>query len=85
MKHGSELFKRWMDRHGLSQRETADQLEWNETFVSKLVKGHRNPGLTNALKIKRLTDIPVEAWMVKSDSEEDESSQAVAAAGRKRK
>jgi plasmid maintenance system antidote protein VapI len=85
MKHGSELFKRWMDRQGLSQRQTAELLEWDETFISKLIRQHRNPGLTNALKIKRLTDIPVEAWTAEADTRQDESSHVVAATGRKRK
>lgn len=85
MKHGSELFRRWMERQGLSQRKTAELLEWDETFISKLIRQHRNPGLTNALKIKHLTDIPVEAWTVTSDSEQDESSHAVVAGSRKRK
>jgi hypothetical protein len=51
------------------------------TFVSFLVNGKRTPGLTNALKIERLTGIPVEAW---ASSDLDDYEPATTAKGRKR-
>jgi hypothetical protein len=41
----------------------ADFFAWDPTFVSKLLNGHRIPGLVNATKIERLTGIPTEAWL----------------------
>ena len=64
MEAGAAQLLDWMARRGLSQQETARLWGWDVTFVSKLVRGHRLPGLANALKIERETGIPVEAWMV---------------------
>lgn len=62
MQSAQEQLSDWMERRGLDQRSTAELLGMNETFVSKLMKGHRRPGLTNALKIQRMTGVSVEAW-----------------------
>lgn len=63
MKTGAEQLTDWMERRGLSNTEAAAHFEWDLTFISKLVNGHRLPGLANAIKIERETGIPVEAWM----------------------
>lgn len=81
MKHGALMLKVWMERQKLSQRETAEHFGWNETFLSKIMRRHRTPGLANAIKIERETGIPVEAWMV---SELDETAGAGRGHGRKR-
>jgi transcriptional regulator with XRE-family HTH domain len=62
MHNGPDQFLDWMKRRGFNQNETAEYFGWDITFISKLVRGHRTPGLANALKIERLTGIPVEAW-----------------------
>jgi plasmid maintenance system antidote protein VapI len=66
MKPGHIQFAEWMKRRGFSQRETARFLGWHETFISKIVKGSRVPGLASAVKIERHTGIPVKAWMSSS-------------------
>ncbi len=67
---GAEQLGDWMARRGFNKTETAEFLGFDITFFSKLINGHRNPGLTNAVHIERLTGIPVEAWMA---SEHDEA------------
>lgn len=85
MKHGSKQLIDWMGKRHFDQRRTAEYFGWNETFISKLVKRRRNPGLTNALLIEDKTGIPVEAWAVKTDSRVDEAEAVGATNSRKRK
>jgi transcriptional regulator with XRE-family HTH domain len=80
MKSGAEQLKDWMHRRRFLQREAAEHLGFDATFVSQLVNGARVPGLDNAVRIERETGIPVEAWM---PSERDETVQPVSAGGRK--
>jgi len=77
MKLGPEQLKDWMHRRRFLQREAADFLGFDETFVSQLVNGRRVPGLDNAIRIERKTGIPVEAWL----SHEDDKSEATVPAG----
>lgn len=56
-----------MARRGFNQTEAAAFFEWDITFLSKLLNGHRKPGLTNAIRIERLTGISVEAWEVSGE------------------
>lgn len=72
MQSGATQLADWMERRGLSQRETASKFGWDETFISKLIRGHRRPGVRNAVKIRTETGIPIEAWM----SEELDESKA---------
>lgn len=82
MKTGAEQLMDWMRRRGFSATEAADHFGWDLTFISKLVNGHRLPGLTNAVKIERETGIPVEAWV---SSELDTESETVTTSARKRR
>ncbi len=63
MQSGPEQFTEWMARKGLSQREAAAYFSWDETFISKLCRGRRRPGLSNSVKIYRVTGIPMESWL----------------------
>ena len=71
---GADQFRNWIERRGFTQRETADYFGWDETFITKLVRGVRVPGLANAIAIERATGIPVEAWV---PSERDTASTLV--------
>lgn len=75
MKSGPDQFKDWMHRRRFLQREAAEYLGFDETFVSQLVNKRRSPGLDNAILIERKTGIPVEAWL---SHEDDKSAAAVA-------
>lgn len=63
MEHGRDQLRDWINRREFTQREAAKYLSFDETVMSNLLVGKRNPGLANAVKIERLTGIPVEAWM----------------------
>lgn len=52
-----------MRRRGFNQTETAAFFGWDVPYVSQVMNGRRNPALPNAVKIERLTGIPVEAWL----------------------
>lgn len=54
-------------------RETAEHFDWDESFISQLLRGDRRPGLTNAIRIERECGIPVESWV---SSELDEQEEA---------
>lgn len=62
MKTGAEQLKDWMHRRRFMQKEAAEYFGWDETYISQLVNGKRQPGLDNAIKIERESGIPVEAW-----------------------
>jgi transcriptional regulator with XRE-family HTH domain len=86
MKPGHEQFKDWLDRRfpnsDRKSRDAAELFGWDETFISKLVRGDRSPGLANADTIEAITGISHRAWL---PSAVDKSSQPVAAsAGRRR-
>jgi transcriptional regulator with XRE-family HTH domain len=70
-----------MRRRGFKQADAARYLEVDEPYVSVLLSGKRTPGLDNAIKLERLTGIPVEAW---SSTELDETPEPVSASPRKR-
>jgi plasmid maintenance system antidote protein VapI len=86
MKPGHEQFKDWITRRFPNserpQREAAELFGWDETFISKIVRGDRSPGLANAHSIERETGISTESWL---SSALDNSSQAVSAASGKRR
>jgi transcriptional regulator with XRE-family HTH domain len=62
MQLGARQLRDWIARRGVNQAEAAELLGFHEAFVSQLVNGKRFPGLVNALKIERVTGIPVSAW-----------------------
>lgn len=82
MQSGPEQLKDWMRRRGFTQADAARYLQVDEPYVSVLVSGKRTPGLANAVKLERLTGIPVEAW---ASSEIGEAVEPVAAGARKSK
>lgn len=61
----------WMRRRGFNQADAARYLEMDQPYISVLVSGKRSPGLDNAIKLERLTGIPVEAWMATDLNESD--------------
>ena len=62
MASGAEQLKDWMHRRRFMQQEAAEYFGWHFTYVSQLITGARLPGLDNAIKLERMTGIPVEAW-----------------------
>lgn len=82
MESGSEQLRDWMRRRGFKQADAARYLGVDEPYVSVLLSGKRTPGLDNAVKLERLTGIPVEAW---ASSELDNDDQREPAAVSKSK
>lgn len=69
MKSGPDQFRDWLERRGVNQREAAELLSITDVFVSQILNNVRTPGLANAVKIERLTGIPVESWLLTDLSE----------------
>lgn len=70
-----------MRRRGFTQADAARYLEYEESLVSKVLKGGHTPGLRNAIHLERLTGIPVEAWA--TPLEETDARQPALAGKRK--
>lgn len=66
MNAGQERLRAWIERSQLTQRAAAKLLGIHFTFLNQLLSTNarrRSPALGTALRIERLTGIPVEAWM----------------------
>lgn len=70
----------WMRRRGFNQSDAARYLGWDQGNISVVLAGKRTLGLETALRIERLTGIPVEAW---SAQETDKLETALAGTSRK--
>jgi plasmid maintenance system antidote protein VapI len=78
---GAQQLRDWIERRGYNQVEASRVLGIHEAFVSMLINGKRTPGLDKAVRIERLTGIPVAAW---TSSAVNESNTAGAGAAQKR-
>jgi plasmid maintenance system antidote protein VapI len=78
MNSGAEQLRDWIKRSSLTQRQAADRFGWDEAQLSHLLAGRRNLGLASAIKIERMTGIPVEAW-TSTEVDETETSTATPA------
>lgn len=58
----------YLDGTGKTQVELAELLGFSQAYVSKLVRRLQQPSLDEALRISRLTKVPVEALVAQSDS-----------------
>lgn len=77
MHSGNEQLKDWMRRRGFTQADAARYLQFDEPYISVLTSGKRTPGLDNAVKLERLTGIPVEAWMESDLNESPAREQSI--------
>jgi len=62
MGNGRKRLAQWIERSKMSQREVARLLGFHVSVLNKVLKGHRTPGLATALRLERVTGIPVESW-----------------------
>ena len=67
VKHGIAQLRDWMKRRGFNQHDTADFFGWHDSVISQYLSGARTPDLTNAVKIREATGVPVEAWLLSED------------------
>jgi plasmid maintenance system antidote protein VapI len=73
MHSGSEQLKDWMRRRGFNQADACRFLGFDAASMSNFCAGKRTPGLETALRIERLTGIPVEVW-ASSELDSDETT-----------
>ena len=76
MQSGRERLREWIERSKLTQRTAAELLGMHYTFINQILGGSRSPALGTAVRIERVTGIPVEAWM---PTEVDKECQPMAA------
>lgn len=60
---GREQLKEWMHRRRFLQTETAKYIGMDVTHLNQILNSSKTPGLATAIKIERMTGIPVEAWL----------------------
>lgn len=61
------MLRAWMQRTGhTKQRDVANLFGVHESYVSLLLNFDKAPGRNLAVKIERLTGIPVRAWISSS-------------------
>lgn len=65
---GADHLKDWMRLRGFTQAQAARYMGFEEPYMSLLARGLRTPGLTNAIRLERLTGIPVEAWTAEKEA-----------------
>lgn len=71
MIEGRERLRDWIKRSNLTQRAAAQLLGMHYTFLSQILGRDRSPSLATAVKIGRITGIPVEAWMPTTVDDQD--------------
>lgn len=59
---GGALLRVWIAERNLKQYEVAEALDTTPNNVSLLCNGHKKPGLALAVRIEKVTGIPVEVW-----------------------
>jgi transcriptional regulator with XRE-family HTH domain len=84
MTSGAMQLRDWIDRRGFNQVEGAKYLGISEPYMSMFLSGRRVPGRDLAVKLERLTGIPVASWSSNTSSASDESSAANGVSGRQR-
>jgi len=55
------ILEKYMKQHDLSRRQLAKKLKISESYLSHFLNGRRNFGGKTALRISKITGIPVES------------------------
>jgi DNA-binding XRE family transcriptional regulator len=63
MHSARERLRQWIDRFQFNQRQAADLLGIDQTYISQLLNGKRTPGLEMAVRIEHAMGIPAAAWV----------------------
>ncbi len=74
MEQGNTQLRDWQWRRRLSGGEASDIIGIDRTYYSNLVNGRRRPGRDLAVKIERLTGVPVEAWTPQTSGKRDKAT-----------
>lgn len=73
MHSGRERLRQWLQRSKLKQGEAAGLLGFDRSYLSQILGGKRQPGLASAIKIERVSGVPVEAWLPQRDGQPSEA------------
>ena len=83
MQTGAQELKDWIDRRwplsARKQREAAEYLDWDESFLCAVLAGRRGLNLARAVQLERLSGIPVEVWLSRDLDTSDEPTSNTAA------
>lgn len=63
MQTGRKRLREWINRSKLNQRQAAELLEVDQTYLSQILSGKRFPGLATAVHFEGVTGVSVEAWV----------------------
>lgn len=66
-KRGGARLRQWLEDERRTQDWLAEQIDTHQTNVSAWIRGREIP-LRMAIRIRKLTDIPVEDWVVEAES-----------------
>lgn len=55
-------FGLWVKNSEFTRKDVAEKLEISKSYVDLMCRGERTPGRALAVKIEKLTGIPVESW-----------------------
>lgn len=69
-KRGGALLGAWLKKHERTQAWLGRQINESQQNLSAWIRGRPIP-LATAVAIRRLTDIPVEDWLVAAESSRD--------------
>jgi transcriptional regulator with XRE-family HTH domain len=72
MQTGRVRLRQWIDRSKINQRQAAELLEVDQTYLSQILSGKRSPGLATAVHFENVTGIAVEAWVAQEAGEQSE-------------
>lgn len=59
---GAKLLRVWIAERNFKMYEVAQALDVTDQAVSMICHGKRKPGLALAVRIEKVTGIPVEVW-----------------------
>lgn len=72
-KRGGARLRQWLDDERRTQDWLAEQIGTHQTNISAWIRGRPIP-LAEAVAIRKITDIPVEDWLVVVESSPNASS-----------
>lgn len=59
---GANALWDWLERRGMTQRQMAEKVGIDHTYLNHILCGRRKPGLGTAIRIERATGVAVEEW-----------------------
>jgi transcriptional regulator with XRE-family HTH domain len=62
---GATRFRAWITKQGYTQREVGKRLEWDTSYLCRLLTGRSKPATRNAYKIQEFTKraVKITDWL----------------------